>query len=104
MSQLEEKLALQMKAYKIPEPEREYRFDYSRKWRIDFAWPTLLRPLAVEVEGGSYGRGRHVRPVGFRNDCRKYNSLAIAGWLLLRFDSSMVNSGEAIDVIRGVFR
>jgi hypothetical protein len=39
--------ALHCRIYKLT-PEREYQFDSSRKWRIDFAWPD--RKLAVEIE------------------------------------------------------
>ena len=37
-------------------PQREYRFDDVRKWRFDFAWPSLM--FAVEVEGRERGN-RH---------------------------------------------
>lgn len=102
LSKLEETLALQIKAHKLPEPEREYRFDSRRRYRFDFAWPSLVPPLSVEVEGGTHIRGRHTRPLGFRNDCRKYNLATLRGWRVLRFDSYMVNNGEAIDTIREV--
>ena len=101
LSKLEETLALQMRALKLSEPEREYRFDSRRRYRFDFAWPTLS--LAVEVEGGTHIRGRHTRPTGFRNDCRKYNLATLQGWRVFRFDSFMVNSGEAINFLEEWF-
>ena len=67
----------------IAPPVPEFRFHPSRKWRTDFAWPE--QKLAVEIEGGVYIRGRHVRPVGFTKDMEKYNALAEAGWRLLRY-------------------
>lgn len=90
-------LMYQAKALSLPTPEREYRFHHSRKWRADFAWPA--HSLLVEVEGGSWIRGRHQRPKGFENDCRKYNAAACCGFTVLRFTTDMVKSGEAINVI-----
>ena len=76
-------LAALLQAHGVDEPELEYQFHPTRKWRFDFAWPAVR--LAVEVEGGVYGRGRHVRPSGFIKDCEKYNAAALAGWVVLRF-------------------
>lgn len=96
-SRLEELLAWQMKTAEIPAPVREHRFHETRKFRFDFAWPD--RKLAVEVEGGIYGRGRHTRPRGFTNDCTKYNLAAAAGWTVLRFTPGMVRDLTALHVI-----
>lgn len=82
----------------LPPPVEEYQFHPKRKWRIDYAWPD--RRLAVEVEGGIYNRGRHVRPVGFLGDVEKYNALTMAGWALLRFTWKQMQNGEAIDLIQ----
>ena len=49
----EEKLLMQLKAKKLPLPQREYRFHPTRKWRSDFYWPEYN--LLCEIEG----RGRH---------------------------------------------
>jgi very-short-patch-repair endonuclease len=68
---------------------QEHRFS-ERKWRFDFAWPA--KALAVELEGGSWVRGRHNRPQGFENDCEKYNAAALLGWRVLRFTTGMVIS------------
>jgi very-short-patch-repair endonuclease len=62
---------------------REYWFAKPRRWRFDFA---LVGPkLALEVEGGVFTRGRHVRPKGFISDCEKYNAATLLGWRVLRF-------------------
>jgi len=102
MSDLEETLALHIRAAVLPEPEREYAFYKPRRWRFDFAWPEL--ELAVEVEGGKWTRGRHTRPEGFERDCEKYNTAALAGWKVLRFTGDMVESGAAIDTITDAIR
>ena len=65
---------------------REHRFDDKRRWRFDFAWPSSR--VAVELEGGLYTRGRHMRPTGFAADCEKYNAAALAGWTVLRYTAT----------------
>lgn len=81
----------------LPEPVAEYAFAPSRRWRFDFAWPAAR--VAVECEGGTWSEGRHVRGDGFERDCVKYNEAALAGWLVLRFTSGQVHSGEAIGFV-----
>lgn len=75
--------------YGIPIPETEYRFHEKRLWRVDFAWPEIK--LAVEIEGGVFTKGRHVRGQGYINDMEKYNSLQLKGWLLLRYTPKLIN-------------
>ena len=61
----------------------EHRFAApSRQWRLDFAWPD--RKVAIEIEGGVWSRGRHVRPKGFIDDCEKYNAATLNGWRVYR--------------------
>ena len=102
-SKLEAEFALQIRASRLPKPEVEYRFDTVRRWRFDFAWPE--RKIAVEVEGGTYTKGRHTRPVGFRDDCIKYNAAAQQGWTVLRGDAMMVKDLtllKALEEVLGV--
>lgn len=100
-SVLEETLLLQIKLFRLPEPVREYKFIDGRKFRADFAWPDIK--LIVECEGGTYIRGRHVRPKGFESDCEKYNLATIQGWRVLRFTADMINHGIAINMIESIF-
>lgn len=72
---------------------REFRFDTTRKWKFDFAFPH--QKLAVEIEGGAWSNGRHTRAKGFMEDCRKYNRATALGWRVLRYTTEMVISGEA---------
>lgn len=114
-SVLEEGLALQIRAEKLPVPEREYPFACIhaggpgegrrqrikaaglRDWRFDFAWPEFM--LAVECEGGGNVNGRHNRPEGFAADMRKYSQAMKLGWTVYRCDWNLIKSGEAIEVI-----
>jgi len=97
-------------AVDLPKPEKEYRFHPDRRWRFDRAWPN--HKVAVEIEGGIYGRtirchncgeiqrarkkdgnlGKPIRPsyghaslANFKADLEKYNEAARIGWLVLRF-------------------
>ncbi len=100
-SRLEQKLIDQISYTSLPQPEREYRFHPKRRWRFDFAYPE--RRLAIEIEGGTwcYGKkSRHTTAAGFSNDCEKYNAATLLGWRVLRFDSVMVKSGRAREVLQ----
>jgi hypothetical protein len=79
-------------------PEREFLFHPDRKWRFDFCWPR--EKVAVEIDGGTaFGKSAHSKGAGYENDCRKANEAAIREWLVYRFTTEMVFSGEAIDMI-----
>ena len=69
-------------------PVAEFRFVPDRLWRFDYAWPALS--VAVEIEGGVWSAGRHVQPLGFTEDCRKYNRAAADGWLVFRWTTGML--------------
>ena len=94
----EETLELQLRAYKVHGWVREFRFDESRKWRFDFAWTD--RKFAVEVDGGSWIGGRHIRGTGFAKDAEKMEAAMLQGWTVYRVTTDMVTSGHAIGVIR----
>lgn len=94
---LEEIFSIQIRAVRLPPAQREYRFHPERRWKFDFSWPQSM--VAVEIEGGTYLRGRHVRPEGFRNDCIKYNEAALLGWKVLRGDSRMVKNGVLLSLV-----
>ena len=93
---------LQCRAFDIIRPIPEYRFHPVRRWRIDWAWPA--QKLAVEIEGGIYSRGRHVRGAGFQKDMEKYNALTLAGWRLLRFTPAQVKDGTAARIVQEYFK
>lgn len=95
---LEEIFKIQVHALRLPEPQREYQFHPKRRWKFDFAWPQLM--IAVEIEGGTYTGGRHVRPEGFRKDCEKYNAAALMGWMVLRGDVKMVKNNVLLDTVQ----
>lgn len=81
----------------LPDPVREHQFDADRQWRFDFAWPDVK--LAVEVEGGIFSSGRHVRGAGFEADCYKYNRAVMLGWRVLRFTRKMIRTRTTVEQI-----
>jgi very-short-patch-repair endonuclease len=91
---LEERLAWHIKVWGLPTPEREHRFDATRRWRFDFAWPAFR--VAAEVEGLTPQGGRHQRMAGFQGDAEKYTAAQLAGWAVLRFTAGRIRSGYAI--------
>ncbi len=46
----------------------EYQFHPERKWRADFAHPGYK--IIVEIEGGAFSNGRHVRGRGYYSEQR----------------------------------
>jgi very-short-patch-repair endonuclease len=79
-------------------PETEYRFDASRKWRFDYAWPKWK--VALEVEGGVWTGGRHTTGAGFTKDMEKYNAAASQGWRVLRVTPSGLSDLATFELIR----
>ena len=75
-------LKLLQSRFKGVEIEKEFRFHATRRWRFDYAFPTLK--IAVEVDGGVWTGGRHINPAGYINDMEKLNNAAAMGWLVLR--------------------
>ena len=98
-SALEDAMHLHLRAYSLTAGmEREHRFDPTRRWRFDFAWPE--KRVAIEVEGGIWTSGRHTSAVGWIGDAEKYNRATILGWRILRVATNHIKSGEAVQWAR----
>ena len=78
--------------------EPEHRFHPTRRWRIDYAIPSLK--IAIEIEGGVWTKGRHTRGKGYLGDMEKYNNLTLYDWALLRFVPEDKLKTETIDIIK----
>jgi very-short-patch-repair endonuclease len=90
-------LAIHCRAFNKPIPETEFRFDPKRRWRFDYAFPSLK--IAVEQEGGIWSGGRHTRGAGYIKDLEKYNTATKAGWRVFRFTPQQIQSGDAFNFI-----
>lgn len=82
-----------------PAPLAEYRFEPTRRWRADFAWPDAR--VLVELEGAVWSGGRHTRGAGYEADCAKYNRAAALGWKVFRYTSSMLQA-DPVGVVNQV--
>ncbi len=80
----------------------EFKFHPKRKWRFDYAHPTTF--TAIELEGGTWGKGEecgycgqreqlgHSTGKGYAKDCEKYNAAALLGWAVFRFTIDMLTN------------
>lgn len=84
----------------LPVPTSEHLFARPRRWRFDYAWPT--QKVALEVEGGVYSRGRHVRPTGFLGDLEKYNHATVLGWKLIRVTPDQLFTTDTLEMLRAI--
>ena len=100
---LEERAAKLLRLSGLPTPERQYRFHPVRKWRFDFAWPESF--IALEVEGGTFVKGAHVRGRRYSMDCVKYNTAASIGWSVFRVTRDLLDEQpeHMIDVLSTLF-
>ncbi len=83
-----------------------------RRWRFDYAWPDKM--VALEIEGGFFGKGKPCEKCGRRevaghssiqrikSDMTKYNVAAAAGWKVFRCLPQEFKSGEAAAMIAKV--
>lgn len=93
-SALVEALIQQLYAADLVPVWTEHRFQPSRKWRLDLAWPDLR--VGVEVHGGIWTEGRHTRGTGFHADREKMNEAALLDWLVLEVTDKHIRSGQAL--------
>ncbi|MDE2100913.1 MAG: hypothetical protein KGL39_26945 [Patescibacteria group bacterium] len=102
-------LPTQLKHAGLPAAVQEYRFLPGRRFAFDWAFPE--EKIAVEIEGGFFGKGKACpvckrRPVAghgsierLLSDKEKYNEAALLGWLVLRVIPDDVASGAALTLI-----
>ena len=86
------------KAHKLPRPEGEFEFHAGRRWRFDYCWPSAL--VALEVNGGVWSRGRHVRGEGYLRDLEKLNRAQLDGWRVLQCTPQQVQSGAIVPMLK----
>jgi very-short-patch-repair endonuclease len=83
------------------ECQAEYRFDPSRKWRLDLAWASVR--VAVEIDGGIFVQGRHTRGDGWLKDAEKRNHAQLCGWIVLVYTPAQIALPDTVaDVIRAI--
>lgn len=97
-SKLESAALAAIRRAELPEPESEVEFCPGRKWRFDFAWPD--EKIAIEVQGGTWSAGRHVRGAGYEGDCIKLAAAQILGWTVIYATERMIERGQMVAAAR----
>ena len=98
-SELERAAYTMMKQEGLPLPQTQVRFMAGRRFRADFCWPAPARVI-LEVQGGTWNQGGHVRGRGYESDCVKSNLAQLEGYLYLQATTDQIHSGEFIGWVR----
>jgi very-short-patch-repair endonuclease len=101
-SPLEDLFAFQLDSAGLTGYVREYQAIPGRRFRFDFAWKK--ERLLVEINGGTYSKGAHSTGTGINRDYEKGNLAVLNGWRVLSFDTKMVKSGAALEVVEHILR
>ncbi len=80
----------------------EYRFHPARKWRFDYAAPEAK--VAVELNGGVWSGGRHVRGGGYLRDREKINTAQMMGWRVIELGTGAVTPANVEMIIEVIKR
>ena len=100
-TELEDRLAEQLDAVKIPYQREFYFAKHLRRpttgrpymYKADF----FIEPnILVEVEGGIWTGGRHTQPKGFIADIEKYNLATKIGYRLIRAHRGSIKDGSTL--------
>lgn len=99
---LEELFLAQCIEQGIAPEAREYVAIPRRRFRWDYAWPTLK--ILVEIQGGVFLRGRsgHTSAAGVRRDATKNNLAVLYGYLPFQFTTDLVRNGSAVRFMKGL--
>ncbi len=62
---------------------QEFKFHPTRRWKADFACPTLK--ILIEKDGGVFTKGAHGSVSGILRDMEKYTEAAKLGYAVLRY-------------------
>lgn len=84
----------------IPGWEADYQERYakskrSRRYRADFAH--IPSQSIIEIQGGTYMRGRHVTGSGYERDARKYNLATMCGWKVYLLTSTTAKDSSWVE-------
>lgn len=86
-----------------PELIREYKFSAARRWRLDYYCEGNGVRIGIEIHGGVWTQGRHVRGKGFLGDLEKLNAAQMQGIVVLQLGTDQVDDahvGEIADWVR----
>lgn len=101
---------LELLGLPTPVPEFQFASSIKRRWKFDFCWPYWK--VALEVEGGIYGRGKacpacnrksagaHTSIQRLLSDMEKYNCAAAMGWSVIRTTPDGLESASTIAFVK----
>src|SRR5690348_2915095 len=90
-----------IRALKLPEPQRQFLFHPTRNYVADFCWPR--ERLIVEVDGGAYiPRGHHNFGAGYEYDRIRDAEALCLGYTVFRVTPGMVKDGLAVGYVERV--
>ena len=78
----------------------EHRFHEERRWRFDFAH--LPTKTAIEINGGIWSGGRHIRGAGYLRDREKVNAAQMLGWKVFELGTGQVTPANVQAIIEHV--
>jgi hypothetical protein len=77
---------------------KEYKFSAARRWRLDYYIESGDVRVGVELNGGVWSEGRHVRGRGFLNDLEKLNAAQMAGIVVLQLGTGQVDAAHVAEL------
>jgi len=83
-----------------PELATEHRFHPERRWRFDYAH--LASKTAIEINGGIWSGGRHIRGAGYLRDREKVNTAQMLGWKVFELGTGQVTPANVQAIINHV--
>lgn len=78
-------------------PEPEFHFALPRKWRADYCFAGWL---LLEVQGGIWTQGRHVRGAALLDEYEKLNAAVCLGYGVLFCTPQQIKDGSIFPVIK----
>ena len=94
-SPLEAQFYAQVESSGLPLPARQVRICGHR---ADFCW--VPQRIVVEIQGGTWTQGAHVRGVQYAKDRLLSNLRQLAGWMVMEFTGDHLNHDEALPLVK----
>lgn len=76
-----------------PELVEEFKFHLVRDWAFDFAHEASR--VCIDLQGGNWVNGAHVRPAQYSRDCKKHNTAILMGFRVFWFTTDMIANDPA---------
>jgi very-short-patch-repair endonuclease len=91
-----------VEAWEADFQERYAKSKRSKRYRADFAH--LPSRSLIEIQGGTFNRGRHVTGSGYERDARKFNLAMVCGWKVFLLTSQTAKEIAWLEKIAAVLR